>query len=172
MASEGKGASTCNSTAASAGTATVSAVGTYPCYGTFTQGFGPPIFAISTMDYGFFAQDNWKLNPRLTLELGLWYDYEALPGSAANATLTAASGTFVPYTGLTNAPSDKNNFGPRVGFAYDLFGNGKSVLRGGYGMYYGRITNGVLLNALLNTGSPLGQYVATIKPSASTATVF
>ena len=172
MASEGKGASTCNSTAASAGTSTVSAVGTYPCYGTFTQGFGPPIFAISTMDYGFFAQDNWKLNPRLTLELGLRYDYEALPGSAANATLTAASGTFVPYTGLTNAPSDKNNFGPRVGFAYDLFGNGKSVLRGGYGMYYGRITNGVLLNVLLNTGSPLGQFTASLKPNAAGAPTF
>ena len=172
MASEGKGASTCNSTAASAGTSTVSAVGTYPCYGTFTQGFGPPIFAISTMDYGFFAQDNWKLSPRLTLELGLRYDYEALPGSAANATLTAASGTFVPYTGLTNAPSDKNNFGPRLGFAYDLYGNGKSVLRGGYGMYYGRITNGVLLNTLLNTGSPLGQFTASLKPNAAGAPTF
>ncbi len=79
LASEGK-ASTCNSTALSAATATTSAVGIYPCYGSFTQGFGPPIFAVSTMDYGFFAQDSWKLNPRLTLQLGLRYDYETAAG--------------------------------------------------------------------------------------------
>ncbi len=72
MANEGKSASACNSSAlatasvSSSGTVT-SAVGSYPCYSSFAQGFGPPVYAISTMDYGFFAQDNWKVNPRLTL---------------------------------------------------------------------------------------------------------
>jgi hypothetical protein len=115
------------------------------------------------MDYGFFAQDNWKITPRLTLQLGARYDYEALPSPASN--LTTATGDFTPYPGLTNHPSDKNNVGPRIGFAYDVYGSGNTVVRGGYGMYYGRLTNGVLLNVLLNTGSPNGQYTTLYKPA-------
>ncbi len=108
------------------------------------------------MDSGVFAQDNWKLRPRLTLELGLRWDYEALPPADPN--LTAASGSFVPYAQLNNNPSDKRNFGPRIGFSYDLYGQGKTILRGGYGVYYGRINNGELLNIRFNTGSPKSQY--------------
>ena len=167
-----KGKTSCNSTFLPTATATVSAVGTTSCYSGFAQGFGPPVFAINTFDYGIFAQDNWKITPNLTLQLGVRYDYQILPGASSNANLTSATGTFVPYTGLTNAPSDKNNIGPRLGFAYDVFGSGKTVLRGGYGMFYGRITNGVLLNVLLNTGSPNGQYVSSIKPTASGAPLF
>jgi outer membrane receptor protein involved in Fe transport len=164
-------ASTCNSTASPAQTSATgspsSVIGTSPCYTDYFQGFGPPVFAIATLDYGLFAQDNWKISPRLTLELGLRYDYEFLPSPSAN--LTTATGSFVPYPGLTNHPSDKNNFGPRVGFAYDPYGSGTTVIRGGYGMYYGRITNGVLLNVLLNTGSPNGQYTTTYKPNIAAA---
>ena len=123
-----------------------------------------------TTDYGFFGQDNWKVSPTLTLELGVRYDYEAIPAPAAS--LTAASGTYVPFPGVTNHPSDKNNIGIRVGFSKDVYGNGQTVLRGGYGMFYGRLANSTLLNTELNTGSPLGQYVTTFTPAVTGGPTF
>ncbi len=167
---EGAGkTSTCNSSAsASATSATATITGTYPCYTSMFEGFGPPAFAISTTDYAFFAQDNWKITPRLSLELGLRWDYEALPPPFTN--LTTATGNFVPYSQLNNTPSDKGNFGPRIGFAYDPFGDGNTVVRGGYGIYFGRITNGNLLNVRYSTGSPNGQFTTTFKPAAQGVT--
>ena len=143
----------CDSTGAQNGS---SVTGIYPCYFTFTQGYGNPVYSIDTLDVGLFAQDNWKFSPRLTFELGLRWDHETIPGPDPN--LTAATGTFVPYNGMTNDPKDKYDFGPRVGFAFDIFGRGNTVLRGGYGLYYGRITNGNIENVRLNTGSPNGQF--------------
>jgi hypothetical protein len=199
LLNEGNSKGVCNnvSTVSSPGTATTDYTGTDPC-GTFVQGFGPTTWDISTMDYGFFGEDHWKLTPRLTVDAGIRYDYESLP--APYSALTVASGGFTPYlastnglcavyTGpgtcpaaaaeanITNHPSDRNNIGPRLGIALDPMGDGKTTVRLGYGLYYGRVTNGVLLNNLLNTGSPAGQYVSstfapnsidptTLKPNA------
>jgi hypothetical protein len=146
------------------------ATGAYPCYSSFAQGFGNPVYQISTMDLGVFAQDNWKVSPRLTLELGLRWDHETMPDADPN--LTSATGGFVPYLGLTNNPTDNTDFGPRVGFSYDLFGGGKTVLRGGYGIYYGRITNGNIESVRLGTGSPNGQYTSSWKAKTSGAPTF
>ena len=119
-----------------------------PCYSNFTQAFGPLGLQFSTTDLGFFAEDTWKATPRLTLTLGLRYEYEVMPS-------TQLANPAVPAT--SQLPSDKNNWGPRVGFAYDLFGDGNTSLRGGFGMYYGRIINSTIYNALINTGAAAGQ---------------
>ncbi|MGI4757722.1 MAG: TonB-dependent receptor domain-containing protein [Janthinobacterium lividum] len=133
-------------------------VGTLPCYNSYTQGTGPSAFTLNTTDMGFFVQDDYKLAPRFTLNLGVRYDYEKLPAPYANLTTIAQT---------TNAPSDKNNFSPRVGFAWDPYGQGKMVVRGGYGLYYGRIPNSVLLNVFQNTGSAASQTSVTFTPGSA-----
>ena len=195
LLNEGKSTGACNSTGSvtAPGVATADYTGTAPC-GTFVQGFGSPTWDINTMDYGFFVEDHWKLTPRITADLGIRYDYESLPAPYSN--LITATGAFAPYlassgglcavyTGpgtcpalakaanISNHPSDKNNIGPRVGIAWDPWGAGMTTVRAGYGLYYGRVTNGALLNNLLNTGSPNGQFVSsTFAPNSANAPLF
>lgn len=125
-----------------------SACGGNSCYSSYQQGFGPLGFSFNTDDLGFFAQDDWKIKPRLTLNIGLRYEYEMVPK-------TFLPNPAVPQT--ASLPHDKNNWGPRLGFAYDLFGDGKTSFRGGAGIYYGRIINSAIYNALITTGAPGGQ---------------
>jgi hypothetical protein len=131
------------------------------CYtSNYAQGFGQPRFQFKTTDWAFFIQDDWRVTPRLTLNLGLRWEYEQFPKPfLVNSAL--------PQTG--NKPSDTNNFGPRAGFALDLSGDGKTSLRGGYGIYYGRINGSIIINSLINTGLSTGQAVSSV-PAACPAT--
>jgi hypothetical protein len=126
------------------------------CYnGNFNQGFGPTRFVFRTSDLNFFVQDDWRVNPRLTLNLGLRYEYQKLPEPQQPNSLWDSDSRFTAKTGVF--PADKNNFGPRVGFAYDLSGTGRTSLRGGAGLYYGRIQNSTISNAITNTGLSTAQ---------------
>ena len=119
-----------------------------PCYSSYTQAFGPLGAQFTTNDQAYFAEDSFKVTPRLSLNVGLRYEYESLPTPYLVNPLA-------PQTG--DRPADKNNWGPRVGFAYDVFGDGTTSIRGGWGLYYGRIINSTIYNALLNTGVSAGQ---------------
>ncbi len=129
-----------------------------PCYNSYAQAFGPLGFEFSTNDYAFFAADDWKVSQRLSLSLGLRWEYQQLPSVFSNLVNPA-----FPQTG--KLPSDTNNYGPRLGFAYDAFGNGKTIVRGGYGIYYGRIINSTIFSALSATGIPGSQLTFSFKPT-------
>lgn len=135
-----------------------------PCYSSYNQGFGPTAFQFSTNDYGFFVQDDWRVRRRLTLSGGLRYEYEQLP-SPQVPNLPA-----VPLTG--SFPTDKDSFGPRLGFAWDVKGDGKTSLRGGYGIYYGRIINSTISNAITNTASAQSQIQFVFNPTTAGAPVY
>jgi outer membrane receptor protein involved in Fe transport len=87
----------------------------------------------NSSEYGFFIQDDWRVTPQLTLNLGLRYDYQRIakpPITNPTPALLAAGFN----TGFR--PNDRNNIAPRFGFAYGF--SDKSVLRGGYGLFYAR----------------------------------
>ena len=100
---------------------------------------GNPRLDYSNENFSFFIQDDWKVMPRLSLNLGLRYDVSTVSresrGLLQNFDLTTLK--FTP-PGQQLHDMDTNNFGPRIGFAWDIFGKQRTVLRGGYGIFYNR----------------------------------
>jgi hypothetical protein len=105
---------------------------------------GTPFGMVGTRSWenGFFAQDDFRVTRRLTLNLGLRYDILTWPvevdNRQANYDLTTGALVVAGSNGTlrTSIPNDYHDFGPRLGFAYQLTSDGKTVLRGGYGLFY------------------------------------
>lgn len=123
-------------------------------YVTYQQAFGEPKLFQSNPNLGFFAQDEWKARRGLTINFGLRYDAQFLPEPIQ---------------------ADKNNIAPRLGLAYAP-GNGKTVIRASFGIYYDRIPLRATSNALQRNGTKykvaqfsFGQTGAPVFPSVATA---
>lgn len=145
----------------------------------YIQGFGDPISQIKNKPVAFFAQDSWKVTPRLTVNYGVRYDFEFTQEIAPVAFRDPLSGINLSAADILAAqdvlgvqqgfPRDKNNFAPRLGFAFDMFGNGKTVLRGSIGLYYDHPLLAVAFNSDIADAAQQQQAVLTAGSPAPTA---
>ncbi len=118
-------------------------------YSTFTQVNDPVTHVgkddFNDNDYAGFFEDNWKATPKLTVNMGLRYDYYHIPQPTMPNTLTSLT---TLYTSTINNPKDQ--FAPRLGIAWQL--SPKTVLRTGYGIFYAKSTNSTFYATRVENG--------------------
>jgi hypothetical protein len=128
--------------------------GTYNNSG-FTQTFGNSVVPQTNPNVGWYVQDEWKVLPGLTFNAGVRQDLQFLKTIA----------------------TDTNNVSPRVGFAWSPFASRRTIVRGGYGVFYDRVPLRALANALLSAGNTtdlakLSQISLSLSPAQAGAPVF
>jgi outer membrane receptor protein involved in Fe transport len=133
--------------------------------GSIDKVFGSPVTLPFLATYAPYVQDTWHLRPNLSVDLGLRYEYQStlensLQFPAVDTRLGIGLGGTTNFPGVFASPQqgDKNNFAPRVGFAYTphlwsrFFGHDKTVIRAGYGIFYDQLFTNILDNTA--TSSP------------------
>lgn len=125
---------------------------------TYIQGIGQSNQPFDNLPFGFFAQDSWRINRKLTLNYGVRYDIEIsplfAPATAINAAAEKALGV------VEGIPRDTNNIAPRFGLAWDPAGNGKTVVRAGFGLFYDHPLLAVAFNSVTADGGRSVQLIS------------
>src|SRR4051812_33552378 len=123
--------------------------------GDFIQGLGSPTDSFHNIPIGAFWQDSWRITPNVTLNYGVRYDLEIPPK------FKPPQGLAQPAYGILGLQkgiqTDKNNFQPRIGIAWDPSGNGKMVVRASYGLFYDHPLLGLYFLGDASDGSSSGQ---------------
>jgi hypothetical protein len=101
----------------------------------FIQGIGKSFQPFDDKVISTFAQDSWQITPRLTMNYGVRYDLSLTPIFPAATTINQQAGAAMNV--VEGLPRDYTNVGPRLAFAWDPSGNGKTVVRAGFGLFYG-----------------------------------
>jgi hypothetical protein len=137
----------------------------------FIQGFGNPKSNLKNRPYAVFAQDSWKVRPNFTLNYGVRYDYEQTdtlavqdfvdPLTGINVTSANTQAFYNAFGIQQGFPKDKNNVAPRIGMAWDLTGNGNTVLRAAYGLFYDHPLLAIGFNSDIADNVQQQQFVAT-----------
>jgi hypothetical protein len=121
----------------------------------FIQGIGNPKDSFHNISLGLFWQDAWKISPNLTLNYGLRYDIEFPPQfTQPNSIALPAYNALGIQKGIQ---TDKTNFQPRLGLAWDPKGDGKTVIRASYGIFYDHPLLGLYFLGDASDGSKSGQ---------------
>lgn len=138
----------------------------------FIQGFGEPNSTLKNRPIAFFGQDTWRVTRKLTINYGVRYDYEFTEQFAPSPFTDPLTGIALTAADIQTAqdalnvtqgfPRDGNNVAPRVGFAFDVFGDGKTVIRGAGGIFYDHPLLAVSFNSNIADGSQ--QQQATLVP--------
>ncbi len=125
-------------------------------WNTYSQTFGNPKVDTNLVNYGFYGQDQWRVNSRLLFNYGLRYEFSTIPQPKI-------INPYYPQTGVIH--NTRDNISPRVGISYALTNDQKTLLRAGYGIFYGRYQTGLIENLFLTNGV----YQSSISYNSNTA---
>jgi hypothetical protein len=117
---------------------------------SYIQGIGSSNQPFDNLPFGFFAQDSWQVSRKLTLNYGVRYDVEITPLFPAATAINQQAETALGVT--EGIPRDYNNVAPRFGLAWDPAGDGKTVIRAGYGLFYDHPLLAIAFNSVTAEG--------------------